>query len=371
MSASPYLVIVPASLALGGLAGYLMHRSDFCIAGMFRDLFLFRRTTMLKALVLLVAASMVAFEGARLAGLLGSYPFPLLGAGSLANVLGGALFGVGMVLAGGCVAGTLYKLGAGSLLSAAALLGLIAGSALYAEVHGAWQGVVSALALGPAVTLPQAWQLPSWALITPAILALALLLARWVRRGELSYPAAAVDGYIQPWQAALGLAAVGLASYLLVGMPLGITTAYAKAGAFLEALAVPAHAASLEYFQAEGLRYVPPFAETEVSGGAGPRLDAIAAIQFPLILGIAAGAAYSARRLGEWKLRWRAPAPQYTSALIGGLLMGLAARMAPACNIWHLLGGLPVLAIQSLLFVAGLVPGAWLGSLLLTRVVLR
>jgi hypothetical protein len=200
---------------------------------------------------------------------------------------------------------------------------------------------------------------------------LAILLVRWARRGELSRRGPLPEGYVQPWQAALGLAAVGLVSYLVVGMPLGITTAYAKAGAFMEALVVPAHAASVEYFQAEGLRYVPPWSGVEVSGGAGPRLDAIAAIQFPLILGLLGGAAWSAARLGEWRLRWRAPAAQYASALIGGLLMGLAARMSPACNVWHLMGGLPILAVQSLLFLAGLFPGAWLGTLLLKRVVLR
>jgi uncharacterized membrane protein YfcA len=45
--------------------------------------------------------------------------------------------------------------------------------------------------------------------------------------------------------------------------------------------------------------------------------------------------------------------------------------MAPACNLWHLWGGLPILALQSLLFLAGMVPGAWIGSRLLTRLVVR
>ena len=99
-----------------------MHRSDFCMAGAFRDLFLFRTTFMLRMLVLAVVASMILFEAARLMGLLSTYPFPLLGAPSLATFAGGLLFGTGMVLAGGCVVGTLYKLGAGSLVAAIASL---------------------------------------------------------------------------------------------------------------------------------------------------------------------------------------------------------------------------------------------------------
>ncbi len=62
------------------------------------------------------------------------------------------------------------------------------------------------------------------------------------------------------------------------------------------------------------------------------------------------------------------PASQYVSALAGGILMGLAARMAPACNVWHLMGGLPIMALQSMAFVAGVVPGAWLGGRLLTHI---
>ncbi len=108
-----------------------------------------------------------------------------------------------------------------------------------------------------------------------------------------------------------------------------------------------------------------------VRGGAGPELDGIAAIQFPLILGIVLGAAYSAAMLGELRIYWRVPLRQCASAVIGGAVMGAAARMAPACNVWHLLGGLPILAAQSLLFVLGMLPGAWLGSRLLTRFVLR
>ncbi|HYQ48325.1 MAG TPA: hypothetical protein VEP69_04600, partial [Thermodesulfovibrionales bacterium] len=45
-------------------------------------------------------------------------------------------------------------------------------------------------------------------------------------------------------------------------------------------------------------------------------------------------------------------------------------RIAPTCNVWHLLGGLPILSASSILFTAGLFPGAWIGGLILTRAVL-
>jgi hypothetical protein len=60
------------------------------------------------------------------------------------------------------------------------------------------------------------------------------------------------------------------------------------------------------------------------------------------------------------------PPRQLAWAFSGGVIMGLASRMAPTCNIWHLLGGLPILSLSSILFVAGLLPGAWLGGRMLT-----
>jgi hypothetical protein len=148
----PYWLIVPTSLVLGLAAGWVMHRSDFCMTAMFRDVFLFRDGFMPRMLVLLVVLSMVMFELLRLSGLAAPYPFPLLGPASLSNVLGGLLFGVGMVLAGGCVIGTLYKMGAGSLLSALAFVGLITGATVYAAIHELWIGFARATTLLPGPT---------------------------------------------------------------------------------------------------------------------------------------------------------------------------------------------------------------------------
>lgn len=370
MGESPFLLIAFTSAVAGLVAGFVMHRSDFCVTAMFRDLFLVRDFFLLRMLVLLVVVSMVAFELGRAGGLLAPYPFPLLGPGSLATLIGGVLFGIGMVLAGGCVVGTLYKLGAGSVVSAVAFVGLLAGSALYAEWHPWWSAFARATAFGPATTLPQAFDVAPALLTLPLAALGALYLYRCQRRGLLTRPAYAA-GHIAPWQAAVILSAVGFVSWLLIGMPLGITTSYAKLGATLEALIWPEHVAGLAYFQAQGLHYTPPFADAAVRGGAGPQLDAIAAIQYPLIVGIILGAAVSALLVKEWRLHWRIPPRHYASALLGGMLLGAAARMVPGCNLWHLWGGVPILAVQSLLFLLGILPGAWLGSKLLMRYVIR
>lgn len=368
---APFALIIATSLTAGLVAGWVMHRSDFCVTAMFRDPFLFGDTFLLRMLLLLVVASMALFEVARVLGLLSPYPYPLLGTPSLASAAGGFVFGIGMVLAGGCVVGTLYKLGAGSLAAGVALLGMLAGSALYAEGHPGWTEVTRATRLhDEALTVAQWLGLPPAVLILPLAGFGAALLYRWFRAGRMTRPSHAL-GHIQPWRAALILAGVGLFSWLLVGMPLGITTSYAKLGAHVESWFWPEHVAAVAYFSAQPLVYQPPFVDQVVRGGPGPAFDAVAAIQYPLIVGILLGALASALRLGEFHPRWRVPRRQLLSALLGGLLLGLGARMVPGCNIWHLWGGLPILALQSLLFLLGLVPGAWFGSRLLTRYVIR
>lgn len=365
------ILVGATSLSLGLAAGYLMHRSDFCVTGMFRDFFLFRQTTLPRALFVLIIAGMLLFELARLGGLLTPYPFPLLGLPSATTLAGGLLFGFGMVLAGGCVVGTLYKMGSGHLLSAVAFAGLIIGSTFYAEIHPWWSALGKAsLIPGAGITLSETFGVTPTSLLLPLALAGLVLIHRWHLNGLLRAQAGP-EGYIQPWKTALGLAAIGLISYLIIGMPLGITTSYAKLGAGIEALFLPEHVASLAYFSVTSLEYVPPIAAATLHGGAGPELDGIAAIQYPLILGITLGAAFSAVMLGEFQLYYRVPGIQYLSALSGGIIVGLASRMTPGCNIWHLWGGLPILATQSLLFLFGLLPGAWLGTHVLKRLVIR
>ena len=366
-----YLLIVVSSLAIGLAAGAVMHRADFCTTASFRDMFLFRDFFLLRQMLLLVVVSMALFEFGRLAGLIPDRPFPLLAAPSLASLAGGFLFGVGMVLAGGCVVGSLYKMGAGSAAGALALAGMLAGSAAYAEIHPQWSAFArSTVLVNDAITVPQ------WLGVSPAVLLLPLAaiggawLAREFRAGRMQRPGYAL-GHLAPWRAAVILALLGFASYVLIGMPMGITTSYAKVGAAIESLVAPAHVEGLAYFASQPLDYTPPFSDLAIQGGPGPQLDAFAAIQYPLILGIVGGALVSALQLGEWRPSWRLPRRQLLSALGGGLLLGLAARMAPSCNVWHLWGGLPILALQSLLFVAGLVPGAWVGARLLTRFVIR
>ncbi|MBI4985173.1 MAG: YeeE/YedE family protein [Rhodocyclales bacterium] len=103
-------VIVVAGFAIG----FIMHRARLCFARAFREPFMTAEGDMTKAVILALAI------GIPLAALLFEKkvidPYiaipPTFWLGSLA---GGLLFGIGMVLAGGCASGSLWRMGEGHL----------------------------------------------------------------------------------------------------------------------------------------------------------------------------------------------------------------------------------------------------------------
>lgn len=357
------------TFAVGAAAGFLMHRSGFCMAGSFRDLFLFRSGFMARNLLLAVVASMLLFEAVRRFGLLPFYPFPMLGSPSVSHLVGGMVFGVGMVMAGGCVVGVLYRMGAGNLVAAMAFIGLLAGSAAYAEIHPAWSAVKDRW------TLTHGWStVPQGLGVDPGIVVLAVavpsvvMLLRWRAEGRWSPRGVLPRGYVPMWAAAIGLSILGTANYLLSGMPIGITTSYAKMAGWVESFLAPGHFAALDFFRTVPLNVASPAGEI-LRGGPAPVLDALAAIQLPVIAGVVLGSALSAVLLSEFRVYRGVPPMQLLAGFAGGLLMGLASRMGSGCNVWHLLGGVPIFAVPSLLFAAGLFPGAWAGTLLIRKII--
>ncbi|MFO7765911.1 MAG: YeeE/YedE family protein [Pelovirga sp.] len=368
---SSVTLIILISLVLGVAGGVIMHRADFCLAGAIRDIFLFRSSPLLPSLVLLIALNIVLIEVARLAGWV-TYDLPssLFGLPSLTTFAGGLFFGIGMVLAGGCVVGVLYKFGAGSFAALIAIAGMLIGSVVYVSVHPYWTVLAQQTRLSEAATLAQLLGVNQTVMMALVVLLLLYLVVRWHRQGLLVRPSF-VGGYLQPRTAAVLLAFITLVSFAIVGMPLGITTSYSKAGAYFAQLFAPGWIASQEFLQLRGFSYYSPVAETVLNAGPGPYFDGLSLVQFPLIGGIVLGAFFSSVLMKKFTIHWKVPIIQLAAALSGGILMGMASRMSPACNVWHLLGGIPLLSLQSALFFIGLFPGAWIGTRLLTRYVVR
>ena len=107
--------VVRALLIVSGFAiGFVLHRSRFCLSRVFREPFMTAEGEMTKALMLAVAlgapvGSLLIFNGTI-------DPYLAVPARFwLGSVLGGLIFGVGMVFAGGCASGSLWRVGEGHL----------------------------------------------------------------------------------------------------------------------------------------------------------------------------------------------------------------------------------------------------------------
>jgi uncharacterized protein len=104
---------VRAIVIVAGFAmGFIMHRSRLCFARAFREPFVTGEATMTKAIMLgiLVAVPMAAilFKGKVLDPYLAIPPRFWIG-----SLLGGLVFGIGMIFAGGCASGSLWRMGEG------------------------------------------------------------------------------------------------------------------------------------------------------------------------------------------------------------------------------------------------------------------
>ena len=156
--------------ALFGLAfGLIIERAQVCFTSAFRDLWLTGRTQMAKAIIIGMAASAIGVYGYAQLGL----PQKIYWAGPNA-ALGGLLFGFGIVLAGGCETGWMYRAVEGQVHFWWVGLGNVIGSTLLALV---WDDLSPLLATNyDKVNLLKLFGPQGGLLVTHALLALALLL---------------------------------------------------------------------------------------------------------------------------------------------------------------------------------------------------
>ena len=112
---------------LGLLFGFVIARAQICFTSAFRDLFLTGRALMAKAIVLGMFLSTLGVFGFIMLGV----PPKIVWVG--ANVLiGGFLFGFGIVIAGGCECGWMYRAMEGQMHYVIVGIGNLVGSALLA-----------------------------------------------------------------------------------------------------------------------------------------------------------------------------------------------------------------------------------------------
>ncbi|MFH2007065.1 MAG: YeeE/YedE family protein [bacterium] len=342
-------------LAVGFLFGFAMQRAAFCGSAIFSSVVLLRDPRGLIGVLLAISVSMLGFAALAGAGWVqvSPKPFKLLPA-----LVGGALFGSGMVLAGGCVSGSLFKAAEGRLNSMLAVVGIAIGAnmgvvGLLRPVR-LWLGKATAgLSLAPSID--QALGIPYLALAIPVgTVGLGTGWWLWRRFGRRAATAPESSSSLAPAPSTPTPTRPWLArgwSFALAGVVLGVTGW----------LAYPASAAA-------GRNYPLGSAESvmmALSGAVGGRLP-LGGWMLWLGLGVILGSSFSTWQRGELRLRSADPAT-LTVAFIGGVMTGLGAVIGMGCFIGHILSGTALLSFQSLLFGVVVLLTNWATTILYLR----
>lgn len=341
-----------AALAgVGFFAGFALHRASFGFASSWRRMMFDARGRGVRAQILMIALAIAVFFPALEGGAIFGQPaagfvMPV----GLALCVGAFLFGVGMQLAGGCGSGTLYTAGGGSLRMIAALGAFVLGSLVATADPLSWRewpdiGAHSLVeALGATKSLAIAFAILS------AAYAGAYGFER-ARHGAVE-PLASTRGerglLWGPWPALAGAAAlafVNIATLALAGRPWGITSGFALWGAKIAA-AAGLDVASWPYWRDEAALARSLFA------------DATSVMNFAIMLGAAAAAGLAA----VFSPRVDVAARSLAAAVVGGLIMGLGARLSTGCNIGGFFSGVASGSLHGLVWLAFAVPGALIGA---------
>jgi uncharacterized protein len=354
-----------AYLLLSGAAlGALLQRSRFCFASAFRDLFLLRDRRVALGVLAALAAGSIGYAVVLVARNPDPAYLPRTAHIAPAGVhllLGGAAFGVGMVLAGGCVSGSLYRLGEGSLVAPVTLAGMVVG---FWGGFASWNALYSNVLATPAS--PVVWFPRVLGYGGAVLLQLAALgaLALWILRTCPAPPPRPSEAVTPPvafrkvfrdgWPAPLAGAAIGVLatfSFLRVS-PLGVT---AQLGLVSRKLGrtlgiVPERLEGLD--QMAGCR---PVLESGWGNDNGL-----------FILALVAGSLVASLLSNEFRIRVGRPRT-WALALAGGVLLGFGSMISLGCTVGTLLSGIMAFSMSGWLFGAGLLGGAWLGGRLLRK----
>lgn len=108
------LAVRAAIVLLGFLIGFIMHRSRLCFARAFREPFMTAEGDMTKAVILALSIGIPVaaflFEKKVIDPYVAIPPTFWIG-----SLLGGLTFGIGMIFAGGCASGSLWRMGEGHM----------------------------------------------------------------------------------------------------------------------------------------------------------------------------------------------------------------------------------------------------------------
>lgn len=356
---------VLTAIPIGALFGFFLQKGDLCGSSAFSEVVLARDWRKVWGLWVAIVVSMLGIALGDLLGWVQLNPKPFMWAGA---VVGGVIFGVGMVLAGGCVSGCLYKGATGNLNSIVALLAMPVGIGLveYGPLNG-WlvrfkQARIPAADGGP-VTLSSLTGLPFWALallLAGATLVWALARGRKATaEGTLASGGVRLHRPWKAWQAGLAIGLLALPAYVSSAAsgrnyPLGTTHGVLHA--------------SLLLTDAPVQQITAPAAPAPASAEPGAPLPRKKVVWWLVLLvgSLMVGSHLAGRLSGEARLLPKPP-EQVLVAAAGGFLVGTGAALATGCVIGNILSGWALMSVGTFLFGVVTILANWGTTLLYLR----
>ena len=337
---------------LAASLGAVAQKTHFCTMGAVADIVNMDDWSRMRAWVMAMAVAVLGFQGMVGLGWIDPsktiYTAPRLI--WLSNLIGGALFGFGMVLASGCGGKTLVRIGGGSLKSLVVfvVLGLSA-FATMRGLFGVWR-VASvdqvAITLGTGQDLPSivaAWQGASVASVSswlgPLLSGVALV---WVLRREEGRSASV-------WLTGALIGGLVAALWWVSGV-LGHVAEHPET---LEEVFLVTNSQRMESFT-----FVAPMAYTLDWFMFFSDKSKVLTVGIVACLGVVLGSSVMA--LATRTFRWEGFVSTEDTAwhLLGAVLMGVGGVTAMGCTIGQGLSGISTLSLGSFLSVAGVVLGA-------------
>lgn len=347
------ILSVLSAVGLGLMLGYVLQRGRFCLNSAFRDIIFVKDLTFFRAYLLCVVVAVVGTNLLDDFGLLraldqqtGTYVQVELMRQNfvpVANIVGGFLFGVGIVLAGGCASGIVYRIGEGQVSTMTAIIGFFFGVVMTTE------GMLS-----PFYRYLKSFQVEIAGKTNPALWDLFGTgpIAKWTTIGVFSL---AVLIFVIKGKPTFGKTAKSL-SWGLTGLLIGLLTVAAWAvssyfGGVPRGLAITTPLR--EFFNAVLYKSShSPFPEFSFLGIFSGTWGVF------FIFAVPFGAFFSALALKEFK--WKIPqAKEFLTVFFGSILMGVGAVIAGGCNLGHGVTGFSTMAVSSIVAISAIVLGNW------------
>jgi uncharacterized membrane protein YedE/YeeE len=344
------------ALALGGLLigfifGWVVYRTNYCAMGSLSDIHNFGDYRRFRAWLLAAATALVGATLLEAAGVVdlarSMYLAPSFNWAG--HIVGGLIFGIGMVLAGGCPSRNLARTGGGDLraLLTLVVLGLVAFmtiAGVLAPARAALEGATGIVLTAPTqglgdllsayVGVARGWaKLAAAAMIAAAALAYCFADAKF-RRSPL---------------------------HILSGIAVGLTVVagWALTGlAYDDMVARPTPPVSLTYIRPVGdtLQWLALYTATPMPG-----------FGVASVFGALLGAFAAALAMGRFRLATFAGTGDTLRNLLGAALMGVGGVMALGCTVGQSVTGVSTLALGSFVTFAAIVAGGFIGLRLLER----